>query len=524
MKVAVCVIGRQENRYAVEFVEYYKKLGVDKIFIYDNNHGDEEHFEEVLNEYINSELVEVVDWRDKAICQLSSYQDCYDKHNSEYDWICFFDFDEYLYIEDGRDIKEFLSSSIYKDFDLIHVNWMIYDDNDLVYYEDKPLNERFTRPKQPFDFHKRYMNIPENALIKSIVRGCRDIKWTDTPHTPISSLLCCDVNGITVDSNTWCTPTINHNIAWIKHFQTKSIEEFYTNKVRRGYPDGNKDVWERCSWLIDYFKVNNITEEKQKYIDENVPSDISIFVCTHKSFESKVYRPDIYKSVYGEYDNIDCDKLSVYKCSNEKDEKSGLNSAFWSELYMLQNIPSELIKDSKYIGVCHYRRYFAFMNNAEPPRDMLDKGYVIVTRPIDLGQTVREQYAFFHNIEDFDIMENIIKEHFAEYYDAFEEMADSRYFISCNMVILPKDYFLKWIKFISDAVQKYIEHIGTTDILKHINDNKDKYIKSFYPNNTVEYQYRIGGYLAERLTHVFLRKHFDKIAFVPMIITESKYF
>ena len=36
-KVAVCAIGRLENRYAVEWVEHYNALGVDKIFIYDNN-------------------------------------------------------------------------------------------------------------------------------------------------------------------------------------------------------------------------------------------------------------------------------------------------------------------------------------------------------------------------------------------------------------------------------------------------------------------------------------------------------
>ena len=46
MKVALCCIGRLENQYAVEFVEHYKKLGFDKIFVYDNNHSDEEYFED----------------------------------------------------------------------------------------------------------------------------------------------------------------------------------------------------------------------------------------------------------------------------------------------------------------------------------------------------------------------------------------------------------------------------------------------------------------------------------------------
>jgi hypothetical protein len=53
MKVALCCIGRMENQYAEEFVKWYKNLGFDKIFIYDNNHGDEEHFEDVLQPYID---------------------------------------------------------------------------------------------------------------------------------------------------------------------------------------------------------------------------------------------------------------------------------------------------------------------------------------------------------------------------------------------------------------------------------------------------------------------------------------
>lgn len=40
LKVCICTIGKKENKYALEFVEYYKKFGVDKIFIYDNNDVD----------------------------------------------------------------------------------------------------------------------------------------------------------------------------------------------------------------------------------------------------------------------------------------------------------------------------------------------------------------------------------------------------------------------------------------------------------------------------------------------------
>ena len=69
---------------------------------------------------------------------------------------------------------------------------------------------------------------------------------------------------------------------------------------------------------------------------------------------------------------------------------------------------------------------------------------------------------------------------------------------------------------------EYLDIIGT-DIKKRIEDNKEKYLKDFSPNNTVEYQYRIGGYLAERLTNVFVEKHFKKIKTYGVKITEFKY-
>ena len=39
-QVYLCCIGKNENRYAREFVEWYKNLGFSKIIIYDNNDTD----------------------------------------------------------------------------------------------------------------------------------------------------------------------------------------------------------------------------------------------------------------------------------------------------------------------------------------------------------------------------------------------------------------------------------------------------------------------------------------------------
>ena len=50
MKKALITIGRMENRYAREFIEYHLNLGFDHIYVLDNNRQHEEHFEDVLQD------------------------------------------------------------------------------------------------------------------------------------------------------------------------------------------------------------------------------------------------------------------------------------------------------------------------------------------------------------------------------------------------------------------------------------------------------------------------------------------
>ena len=90
------------------------------------------------------------------------------------------------------------------------------------------------------------------------------------------------------------------------------------------------------------------------------------------------------------------------------------------------------------------------------------------------------------------------------------------------MFIMKLEDFKEYIKFIFDILDEYIKIVGT-DIIKRIDDNYEKYIKGQYPNNTREYQYRIGGYIGERCTNLFLMSHFKKMKTYPVIITEDKY-
>ena len=48
LKVCLCTLGKEENRYIREYIEHYKNYGVEKIFLYDNNDINGEHFESII--------------------------------------------------------------------------------------------------------------------------------------------------------------------------------------------------------------------------------------------------------------------------------------------------------------------------------------------------------------------------------------------------------------------------------------------------------------------------------------------
>lgn len=258
--VALCSIGRMENAYAVEFVEHYKGIGFTHIFIYDNNHDGEEHFEEVLSSYIDCGFVTIIDWRNKEKAQKSAYMDCYNRFGKEYEWIAFFDFDEYLVITNNSDIGTFLNR--FNSFECVLINWMNYTDGDMLRNDGRPLQERFTVPMS-LDKSIGY-DFPENNHVKSIVRGGLSVCVFDTnPHVPSTPLLCCNTRNERCSQYPW--QPYDHSVAYLKHFTTKTIEEWLSNKMLKG--TGGRRYQRFIETYKDYFfKVNKKTKEKEEFI------------------------------------------------------------------------------------------------------------------------------------------------------------------------------------------------------------------------------------------------------------------
>jgi len=160
-----CSMGRQENLYVKELISYYMSIGVDKFVFADNNLPNTEKFSDILQDYIKNGTVDIIEIFGDSYGQ-NYYNTLYENYRKRCKWLSFFDFDEYLvmHFNESKNItvQEFLTNPLFKKCDAIEFNWLMYTDNNLLYYDNITLLERFTEPN-----YENYAN----RFVKSIVRG-----------------------------------------------------------------------------------------------------------------------------------------------------------------------------------------------------------------------------------------------------------------------------------------------------------------------------------------------------------------
>ena len=259
LKVCLCVIGKEENLYIKYFLEAYKKLGFNHIFIYDNNNIDGENFEEVIFDDIKKGFVSIINFRGyrRQIRgpQMDAYYDCYKRNNLLYDWIAFFDVDEFLIFNHAANIQDFLKNSIYNECEIIKINWKVFSDNNLMEYEDKSPEERFTEEIKE--------NLEVNTVYKVIIRG-NLLNYSSrkiyNPHDIFMSNKSCDSSGkIRLESH---IKPPEYKYAILNHY-TKTIRE-YCKKIRKGDVYFNRYLDENLKkyYFNAFFKYSKKTKEK----------------------------------------------------------------------------------------------------------------------------------------------------------------------------------------------------------------------------------------------------------------------
>ena len=70
MRVAICCLIRRGNKYVREWIEHHKSIGIDHIFLYDNNRDGEEDLLSEIKDFVVDGFVTIVEWKtDKGFYQ-----------------------------------------------------------------------------------------------------------------------------------------------------------------------------------------------------------------------------------------------------------------------------------------------------------------------------------------------------------------------------------------------------------------------------------------------------------------------
>jgi hypothetical protein len=297
IKIVLVVIIKNENLYIKEFIDHYFFIGVDNVIICDNNDIDGEIIEDILYDYINSGFVKILNYRGKKSYQVKSYQEVYLKFLNHFDWFMFFDADEFLIIPKYKNIHQLFNTINYDNFDIIHVNWIYYDDGDLIYYDNRPLKKRFSRPR--YLYNNKNENNKMDIHIKSIIRsGFINFEWEGNPHTPSGLFKCCDINGKIVNNSPFNqnNPAILSNLSlpYLQHFCFKTIEEYFQNKLPKGAADGSGgDKYETIATKKMFFNHNDWNKEKDNVANKLIKE---FFI---KKYKNKIKAINEFNSING---------------------------------------------------------------------------------------------------------------------------------------------------------------------------------------------------------------------------------
>ena len=219
-------------------------------------------------------------------------------------------------------------------------------------------------------------------------------------------------------------------------------------------------------------------------------------------------------------DNVSSDSLEVIKLDCEL---SNIGFSEWQKIYELYK--QEQVKLNDYVGLAHYHRYLSFGDDVNFVPNMnyiFANSEILIKLPINVGN-LRQQYANCHNVKDFDLSFEILRELHPECQNKISAIISDGIMFDSNIMILRKQDFISLCDFVFPILFEYCSRVGidkTSDesFLQYKNKHITEYMKKHKSNDdNFDEQARICSYLAERLVAVFLFTNFDKFGILQMI-------
>ena len=217
-KLSICVRVKNEARFMPEFLAYHSVLGVEHVYIYDNNSNDE--LERVLDPFMKNDFLTIIRWPRVPVYP-SCYIDFFEKYACYSEWVAFLDADEYI-VE--RNYNELLQRLKVTKSASVGLNWRLFGANGHDKIPEGLVLENFTRSADKFNGHVKVIANPRKVI------GL----WN--PHNfYYKNLSFSEGESGNIFWGTFSKPSKQPNI-WINHYIHRSKEDSI-KKASRGYAD-----------------------------------------------------------------------------------------------------------------------------------------------------------------------------------------------------------------------------------------------------------------------------------------------
>lgn len=231
--VAACLCFKDSATYLAEWLAFYRAVGVDRFYLYDNNSSD--NYLPIVQPYIDRGLAVLTRWPGVRQ-QAAIYQNCLDLRRKEARWIAFMDDDEFLWPVADPDLKTAMAR--YEAFGGVAACWFLYGSS---HHETRPpglVIENFTwRTWPPLSTHVKCVVSPQRVL---------------SPYS-IGHSFTCMAGFQVVDEHKRPmlaseTKTPSGDFLRINHYITKSIEELKWRRTRPRADNGEVTEHSMTQW------------------------------------------------------------------------------------------------------------------------------------------------------------------------------------------------------------------------------------------------------------------------------------
>ncbi len=264
MRVVVCAIAKNEHLYINEWVKHYLALGIDHIYLYDNDDIESCY----IGDFIDKECLEKITIKNvrgfkREHLQNDIYTAFYCKYGKTFDYALFCDIDEFLM--GTKDIKQWLSTL--NNPQQIRIKWKLFGDDNAIERDMTIGVKDFFKQEVKSSLNR---NLKEKGTLeiqgKFILKGNMTNVWFYSVHFAKSYLTQKLIPSV-LPSGKHCNSGVriyedySQETIYLNHYMTKTLSEFIKQKLNR-----NDAVFNQAL-KVDYFwRINEKTEQKMQFL------------------------------------------------------------------------------------------------------------------------------------------------------------------------------------------------------------------------------------------------------------------